>query len=62
MGLWSHWWCDFCPAVLSCLDGSKKQKLYPSQNRVLAHGFNGRDGTKMMRILAREKLRVMDLG
>ena len=43
-----------CPAVLSCLYGSKKQKLYPSLNTILT--FIGRGGTKTLRTLAREKL------
>lgn len=54
MDLWSQQWCDFSPAVLSCLDINRKQKLDPSKNRVWAHGFDGRDGTKMLTILVRE--------
>lgn len=55
MDLWFYLWCD-SPEVLNCLDVSKKQKLDPSKNRVLAHGFDRRDRTKMLRILARERL------
>ena len=43
-----------CPAALSCLYGSKKQKLCPSLDTILT--FNGRGGTKTLRTLAREKL------
>ena len=46
----------FFPEVLNCLYVSKTQKLDPSKNTVLAHGFDRRDRTKMLRILPRERL------
>ena len=45
----------FCPEALNCLDVGKQQKLGPCENRVLARGFDRRDRTKMLRILAGER-------